>query len=498
MLRAVRALALPLLLLLVVLVAVPFARTARADDLPTLSGTWSASAMSERWAIGEWGDACGPKPTPRGAGGGVVSITQSGSELLFSGGGYPRTSSCFETGGGISVTSHSGGARAWKTRCSTAANDPRRATIVTTVSATDSSISFDETGEYQFVLTGQNCTASVRRNRTYSLVKRLGDPDAPPATSSAPPPPAPSPTPAPTTTAPPPDPTPTVDAAKAAPTRGCDDPGDPARLEVRPSEKLVRPGESFNFTSVVSDRGGCRLALAPQWTLVGDAPGVTVSSAGQVTVAADAPEGTATVQAAISGKSVRATVQVVAADHFAEILAARNLNAKGESDTAATVTLATTGLGGESATGEGGAKKRRLIFVGIVASSVLGLGLVGLVMLRRQKPEEMEVEELVPAEPQMKVVKRKRLVAKPPAPSPQPPASMRCPKCGRPLEAGAVFCPDDGTRLVGAIPPLAEQAPTMKSITPTTKPWICPRCGERYPDGTTFCGRDGVGLVQVN
>ena len=37
-----------------------------AQDQPTLSGTWSATAMSEKWSTAEWGDACGPKPSGGG------------------------------------------------------------------------------------------------------------------------------------------------------------------------------------------------------------------------------------------------------------------------------------------------------------------------------------------------------------------------------------------------------------------------------------------------
>ena len=174
------------------LVAVCLGRTAEAQERKTLNGSWSASALTEAWAIGDWGDACGPKPRPQGAGGGGVQIREQGGELLISGAGRAfSTAECWEQMPGLSRTSHSasGGGRFWRTRCSTPANDPRRATVVTTIQATDSTISLTETGQYQFVIQDTNCTASVTRSRSFSLSKREGEePPAPGAQPSAPPP----------------------------------------------------------------------------------------------------------------------------------------------------------------------------------------------------------------------------------------------------------------------------------------------------------------------
>src|SRR5687767_15585136 len=40
---------------------------------PTLSGQWSASAMHVQWNIGQWGAACGPRPSGGGSGAGQVT-----------------------------------------------------------------------------------------------------------------------------------------------------------------------------------------------------------------------------------------------------------------------------------------------------------------------------------------------------------------------------------------------------------------------------------------
>lgn len=418
---AVRTRSALLSLSLATLVAAPTS----ADERPTLAGAWSASALTERWNIGDWGDACGPRPAPRGAPGGAVQISESGGELVFSGGGYPRTSGCFEMGGPIAVTSHSASPRFWRTRCGTPSGDARKATIVTTITATDSSIAFDETGEYQFVLGAQNCTASVRRSRSYSLVKRLGDDPPPaPATTSAPPPPAPTPT------APP--------AATKEPS-SCDTPGEPARIEVRPSRKILKPGETFPLRAVVLDAAGCRVAAVPAWSTPAGPGGLTVSAAGVVTVQPDAPEGELTVSAGLSGRAAKVTIEIVSPSRYDKLLSSGTL-AAGESDEAAVAVVATSGLGAGAGVAADGSGTRKLIFAGVVGGVVVALGILGVVMLRRQRPEVEEVEELVPGEVKKTVVKKKRLVQK-------PAATRQCPTCHATFDGSKVYCPNDGARL---------------------------------------------------
>ena len=72
---------------------------------------------------------------------------------------------------------------------------------------------------------------------------------------------------------------------------------------------------------------------------------------------------------------------------------------------------------------------------------MVALGLLGVVMLKRQKPEVEEVEELVPGEVKQTVVKKKRLVQK-------VPAGKKCPTCGNTFDGTKVYCPNDGGRLV--------------------------------------------------
>ena len=51
-------------------------RTAVAQTSPTLAGTWSAGPLAERWNVGVWGTACGPKPVARDYPGGPVTIRE--------------------------------------------------------------------------------------------------------------------------------------------------------------------------------------------------------------------------------------------------------------------------------------------------------------------------------------------------------------------------------------------------------------------------------------
>ncbi len=419
-----KTLRLVLLAALVVLAVV--AGTASAEERPTLSGTWAASPITERWAIGDWGEACGPRPAPRGAPGGSVVVTESGGELQFSGGGYPRTSGCFEMGGGIAVTSHSASPRFWRTRCGTPAGDVRKATVVTTLSATDTSISFDETGEYQFTFKDQNCTASVRRSRSYTLVRRAGD-EAPPPASSAPPPPA-------TTIAPDPPKRDEPGDRDAA----CVVTGEASRIEVRPSRKVLKPGESLALRVVVLDAAGCRVPLAPSFSSASDK--VTVSPAGLVTVAKDAPEGETTVQATVSGRSAKVVVEVLSPERYEKLLSTGGLSAV-EDQAAAVAIVATSGLGGRAAEAKDGGGTRRIVFLSIVGLVVVALVIAGVVLLRRQRPETEEVEEVVQGPARSTVVRRKRLVPKAPT------QGLVCKTCGGTYPPGSVYCPKDGSRL---------------------------------------------------
>lgn len=470
---------------------------------PTLSGTWSASAMRSDWNIGDWGDACGPKPSGGGAPAGQVTIVQTGNELSFKGAGRDfTTAECWEQFPGLSRTSHSATARSWKNVCKTAPSDPRQAMLVTTITATDRQISFDETGQYQFVIKGQNCTASVRRTRFFSLVLREGEtPPAPPQLPAGEPVSEPRFLPEPEKPA------------------ACAEPGPPQRLEVRPLRKLMRPGETFTFRSAVLDAQGCALTQAPTWTLIGAPEGVRVTAPGKVEVADDAPEAEVTLQVGLGGRTTRVFVEIASRERYEALLAERGLSPAGESNDAAITPIASESLGGRAVVArDDEAQDRRRLFIGVVGGAALLLGVLGFVLVRRGRGKRFAAASGPIVEPVVALAPR------------TPRGTKICPTCREEYSDDAQFCPTDGNRLVlasgkdapspggGVCPvcghgydpgisvcpkhqeelvPVAVYTTARAQATLITRK-ICPVCGSQFGGESEFCGRCGASLVPVN
>jgi hypothetical protein len=469
-----------------------------AQDKPTLAGTWSATALTERWVIGDWGDPCGPKPTPQGAGAGSVQIREQGGELSIIGAGRAfTTAECWEQMPGLSRTSHSasGGGRFWRTRCNTGKADSRQATVVTSITATDTTINLTETGQYQFVIQDQNCTASVTRARNFSLVRREGD-AAPVPSAAASASAAPTATPAaPPQPAPPPRPTPTSCTGE---------PGEPARLEVTPSRKLMRPGERFAFRSAVYDASGCPVGARPTWT-IGAGPmssKASVDAGGSLHVADDAGEGKLELAAAIGGKGVTILVEVASAERYEALLASEGLNDAGEGSEAAVAVIATGTIGGKASVAEDAAKARKRTFIAIVGALAFGLAFAGLVLLRRGRRQRTSG---LPAEGASAVplgddedgsgTGDDDAGAPSSGESAGPAAST-----GARSPGGA----SPGARSPGGASPGARSPGGASSAPPGSRTAgrkrgkICPTCGGRYGMEDAFCGKDGTTLVPIN
>ncbi|MFT3774404.1 MAG: hypothetical protein QM820_54285 [Minicystis sp.] len=426
---------------------------AAAQEKPTLSGSWTASALSESWSVSDWGEACGPKPAGRGAGGGSVQIREQGGELSIIGAGRAfSTAECWEQMPGLARTSHSssGGGRFWRTRCTSPANDPRRAVVTTSISATDSSIQLNETGEYQFIIKDTTCRASVTRSRSFSLVRRDGDtPPAPTASASA------SAAPAASTAAPAPPPPKEPEPKPSSRCSGSS--GEPAKLEVHPGKKLLRAGDRFTFRAVVTDAEGCPTGTRPTWSILpGPLAGkASVDASGTVAIAADAGEGKLEVSASVGGKGVTVPVEVASPDHYDALLGASGLNDAGEADQAAVAVIAVGTIGGRTTVAEDAARERKFRFVAIVGAVATMLGFAGLVIMRRGRRPVEEVE-------------------------PDPPPSH-----------GEEPPPDDASPVNA---PAAAPSPARRP----GRGKICPTCGERYPNEAEFCGKDATKLVLLN
>jgi hypothetical protein len=501
--------------------AVLVAATAKADS--PYAGQWKQSPLKEEYTVQQWLPGCGPAPVTHSAGGGeTITVTPEGDELSFQGGGRTfKTNQCYDDMPTLVRESHTRdpSGKMWRTHCATPAGDPRRATMNTLVQVTsDTHIQIAETGRYEITLKDGKCTADVKRTRSYDAVR------AQPIASAPPTPPTP-------------------------PPKTCTTVGDPARLEVRPSRKLMKTGDTYAFNAVVLDASGCATGTKTMWS-VESGTGVTVDGKGVVTVAPTAPEGKAVVVATAAGKSAKVTVEVSSPADYAAMLASSGLNSAGESDVASTAVIASSSLGTDRAHAEDGAKRRRNIFIAVVAGLTVLLGLVALFGWRRsrraarlareaeerhaERMEEYEArqrkrvaehaEQLRAHEASVKhaeQIKARRALG-------GATATVECPSCRREYPPGSQFCPHDGSKLqprarVGA--PLGNVCPVCKrgydaqtkvcpadgeelvpqaafqttaAPAPKSKGKICPTCGGRFEGEAIFCGKDGTALVLLN
>jgi hypothetical protein len=498
---------------------------ARAQGAAQWDGQWKQSGLKEDFVVQQWLPGCGPAPSSHTSGGGeTITITQEGDELSFVGGGRVfKSNQCYDDMPTLARESHSRdpSGKIWRTHCSTPAGDPRRATMNTLVQVTsDSHIDLTETGRYEITLTDGKCTADIKRARGFDLVKST----APVASATA-----------------------TATATATAPVKVCTHVGDPARLEVRPSKKLMKVGDTFTFGAAVLDASGCATGTKTTWAVESGA-GVTVDGSGLVTVAPDAAEGTATIVATAAGKSAKVTVEVSSAAHYADLLASSGLNSAGESDAVSTAVIASSSLGAKDAKSDDSKRTfRRNLFIALVGGLTLILAIVALIGFRRSKKavalareaEERHQERMDEYEQRQKKraedhaaqqrahdesVKRAEAVKKRGASS-----QMECPSCRREYPAGSQFCPHDGSKLQGqsgASAPLGNICPVCKrgydaqtkicpadgeelvpqaafratAQTGAVKPRgkICPTCGGRFEGEAAFCGKDGTALVLLN
>ena len=452
----------------------------------TLAGTWRASAMVERFTVNEWGPKCGPQPGGGGAPGGTVTISESGSELSISGAGRTySTANCWEQTPGIMRVSHTASPRGWSSRCTTPQGDPRRATITTTTTATDDTISFVESGQYEFVLEGQRCSASVRRTRSFQILHRQGQnpPEVPPEpeTQAAP-------TPAPVESSPPP----VSDAPPAPASKGCEKPGEPWRLDVRPSRVLIRRGDSYSFRTRVFDVKGCLLSIVPTWRVQQGQAAISASSTGVVVAREDSPEGTTEVVVAVADKSTRVVVEVASSERYDSLLASRGLRGANDGDDSAVSMVGTGSLGGGVAVAKDAGKGRVVGFAAVVGAIALASAIVGLIALRRSARVRAHGRDRVasdhgssPCDPVVQRAKRPPIVDAGPAPD------SDCGRCALDAKCGGT----KDSAFVSAAPACVALMPESRAKPPGK---VCPSCGFRYESEAVFCGKDGTTLVYVN
>ncbi|MGC4094212.1 MAG: hypothetical protein QM756_41145 [Polyangiaceae bacterium] len=407
------------------------------------------------------------------------------------------TTECWEQFPGLTRTSHKSGARGWQTKCQTAPGDPRQASLVTNINATDNQIRFDETGQYQFVIQGQNCTASVRRTRVLTLLRRLGDPE--PAAAASAPAPAPA--------------QPQPERKREA---RCATTGLPERLEVRPSRKLMRPGEEFTFRASVLDASNCPLGITPVWTVASGGASIQLSGQGKVVIPEGAAEAIGRLQATVADRSVAVEVEVVSRERYDALLKQGDFNAEGESTEAAVARIASSTIGARSGVGEDEAHTKKIAFVAVVGGLSLTLGMLGLLIVVRgrrrgskgaltERPPSPQASlgpsratkvcptcrEEYPSHAEFCASDGNRLIALSPGMAVGPTGGV-CPVCGQGYDPGVDVCPKHQEQLVPAL-----AMPERRPAAPFSHK-ICPICGMQFPGDSQFCGKCGAALVPVN
>lgn len=402
--------------------------------------------MTVRWVIGTWGEACGPRPSGGGDAGGVVTIEEQGRELgIRSSERTYSTVGCWDENPALQRQSHSVEGRTWKTTCRTPPTDPRQQVLHTTVTATDEVISFQESGQYQFVIGGQTCAASSGRWRTYRRLPTGAQPVPLPAESPSVPV----------------ERTPTPVERRAPEADRCATPGAPARIEVRPARKLMRAGESFQFRASVRDARGCVLRSAVGWRLEPEGGDARLID-GRLEVAPTARDAELAVVAAVAEQAVRARVDVVSAERYASLLASGDFDAEGASAEAASATVTGGSLGARQGPVSADPPARKWTFVAVVSAIAASLTLLGLALLGRARARAATNAPSGGADPGTVIFSapadaeargRPRAAQATGTEAEPPPETARprtvCPLCGALYEARDLrACPKDGAQLL--------------------------------------------------
>jgi hypothetical protein len=485
------------------------AKSARAD-LPPLDGPWGMTTITESYTVQQWSGACGAAPVSGTAvPGGTATVRSEGAELVISAGRRTlRTDQCIDQLPTLVSDSHTSDGASWRTRCATPATDPRRAVInAAYFLGPDGTLTLAETGRYEFTINGARCIADVKRGGSLKRVVTA----APAPVASAAPAAAASRVPPPSFKG---------GGTAANPYNPCNTPGDAARLEVRPSRKLLRLGDDFSMRAVVLDASGCSTSTPIQWTIAnlhfadGQAHGgqPSVDAAGKLTVpSADFADATFEVVATAAGRSAKSAIQATSPTNYEAMLAQSGLGPQGESSEAAVAILATGSIGATDSRAEDGAGKRRAIFIGVIVGLGALLGVVAFVGVRRSRKgkafehaaEERHAERLREFEDQKKqreekhaaqmqahldsVKKAQDAAAAMAAARAAGPGPVFCPSCRREFPAATTFCPFDSNKLV----PVAGHENMMMG----PGGGVCPTCKRGFNPGVKVCPHDGDELV---
>jgi hypothetical protein len=480
---------------------------------PSLDGQWNMTAVTEIFTVHQWTNACGPAPVSgTSQPGGVVRVRSDGAEFAIEGGRRTlRSDGCVDGMPTLASEAHSTDGKAWRTRCSTPSSDPRRANINTAYFLTsDDAIVIAETGRYELTMNNAHCIADVKRDA--SLKRVVAAVATPPDTT------APAAGPTATVRAPSPGAPVEVPMPIPATRQDCSLPGPAARLEVRPSRKLLRVGDTFGFRAVVLDASGCITGTSIQWAIGGlhfkdgqaHASAPTIDAAGKLTVPEDCADATFAVVATASARSARAGVDVTSPATYEALLAQSGLGPSGQEDEPAVAILATSTIGASDVKAEDSARQRRTIFLGVVTALAVGLGVVALIgalrsrkarvveqaaesrhadRMREYERQKRQREETHAAQlhAHLESVANAQRAAEAAAARGLDSGPMFCPSCRREFSGGGAFCPFDSNRLV------AIEGHQDLMVGPSGG--VCPTCRRGYNPGVKVCPDDGEELV---
>jgi hypothetical protein len=338
----------------------------------------------------------------------------------------------------------------------------------------DDSISMAETGRYAFMIDGARCVANVTRAGTMSRGLVSSPSAAPPVTTLPPPEPAVK--------------------APALPAHTCDVAGPPARLEVSPSRKLLRAGETFAFRAAVVDARGCPTETPIAWALGPIAFGdgqprparALIDASGRVTLpVADFGDATFDVLATAAGRTARASVRVASAADYQALLAESGLDPNGESGESSVTDMATSSIGSAGARIAGGTRRREW-FVGVIGAFAVTLGVVAIFGARRAR-RARNLERAAAERHRARVAeyeRQKRELEE------QHSAQLRAHR-----ESVAIA---QQQAYAAAARGLAASDAVASSSPAAGRGKVCPICGTRFEGTAAFCGKDGSHLVPLN
>lgn len=429
-----------------------------------LSFKASADAPAQRFTsepgrveaqIGEWPDACGPRPASvvlRAEG--VVEIAESAGQLEIRGTRTRRTDRCWSENRNIQKVAASAQGNSWRVVCRTPPAEPRAETSTVTITRLDASISAREETTYDWSVDGNRCRGTLTTTRKYTLLA------GPPST----------------------DPVPSPNDEPAGSAR-CEVTGPPAALRLSPASVEIAPGGRACVQARVVDASGCpvRDAMPPAFSLE-KPPGRAGRLDGTCFFAADSSaeaEGTFRIVATAANLRAQATVLVKSQD-FSDIRAIRTPNAHGDPNVAGAESTGGAGLRAGSTSPQSSSRGLAI---------ALGLGIVGIIVVALLALRQRRAPEPVTEDDPFESFSPTPPVSPPLAPTTE---SKICPVCRLGHAGSATVCVRDGTPLV----PYSKFTKN-RGATNGDKPRICPKCGDRFDEGVAFCGKDGARLERA-